>query len=56
MPFNIHAVMKNSDDGDHFATDLEIDRMPAGSVASFSGVLGQHLGFLVEVVSFKGVQ
>ena len=29
MPFNIHALMENSDDGDHFATGLEIDRMPA---------------------------
>ena len=28
MPFNIHALMENSDDGDHFATGLKIDRMP----------------------------
>ena len=29
MPFDIHALVENSDDGDHFATGLEIDRMTA---------------------------
>lgn len=29
MPFNIHALMENSDDSYHFATGLKIYRMPA---------------------------